>query len=192
MASQHVLCGAIIALTCVACYYNSTQCDFVFDDISAIKENRDLRPHTPWKNLFFNDFWGTPMHKVSYFSFSFPLKHKHHIYNISGGLFSTEIVCGAHYMPYLVECAHKFDCVQSIQLMQPDKISLSDAGMCKLFRLSLSLSVACKFSSVRIFVYFEKTRAYWCRSLTTDIQKNDWLHLLHHFHQLKIILAILL
>ncbi|XP_031622096.1 protein O-mannosyl-transferase Tmtc3 [Contarinia nasturtii] len=62
MALQHVF-GAIIAFTCVACYYNSTQCDFVFDDISAIKENRDLRPHTPWRNLFFNDFWGTPMQK---------------------------------------------------------------------------------------------------------------------------------
>lgn len=63
MALQHVF-GAIIAFTCVACYYNGTQCDFVFDDISAIKENRDLRPHTPWKNLFWNDFWGTPMFKV--------------------------------------------------------------------------------------------------------------------------------
>lgn len=63
MAAQHIL-GTLIALTCLLCYYNSTQCDFVFDDISAIKENRDLRPHTPWKNLFSNDFWGTPMQKV--------------------------------------------------------------------------------------------------------------------------------
>ncbi|KAL1506759.1 hypothetical protein ABEB36_006062 [Hypothenemus hampei] len=62
MALNHAL-GAIIALTCIACYYNSSHCDFVFDDISAIKENRDLRPHTPISNLFFNDFWGTPMHK---------------------------------------------------------------------------------------------------------------------------------
>lgn len=64
MASEHIL-GAVIALACMLCYYNGTQCDFVFDDISAIKENRDLRPHTPWKNLFLNDFWGTPMQKVS-------------------------------------------------------------------------------------------------------------------------------
>lgn len=70
MALQHVF-GAIIAFTCVACYYNSTQCDFVFDDISAIKENRDLRPHTPIKSVFLNDFWGTPMHKVSYFNIFF-------------------------------------------------------------------------------------------------------------------------
>lgn len=48
----------------MVCYYNSLQCGFVFDDISAIKDNRDLRPHMPLKNIFFNDFWGTPIHKV--------------------------------------------------------------------------------------------------------------------------------
>lgn len=64
MALQHFL-GAIIALTCVLCYYNSLHCGFVFDDISAIKENRDLRPHSPLRNIFLNDFWGTPMQKVS-------------------------------------------------------------------------------------------------------------------------------
>ncbi|KAF7280204.1 hypothetical protein GWI33_006297 [Rhynchophorus ferrugineus] len=63
MTLKHAL-SVVIALTCIACYYNSCYCDFVFDDISAIKENRDLRPHTPISNLFFNDFWGTPMHKV--------------------------------------------------------------------------------------------------------------------------------
>jgi protein O-mannosyl-transferase len=65
MSSKH-LYGAIIALSCIICYYNSLHCGFVFDDISAIKENRDLRPHTPVKSVFLNDFWGTPMHKVSY------------------------------------------------------------------------------------------------------------------------------
>lgn len=64
MASHH-LYGAIIALTCILCYHNSLNCGFVFDDISAIKENRDLRPHSSIKNVFLNDFWGTPMHKVS-------------------------------------------------------------------------------------------------------------------------------
>ncbi|XP_059617284.1 protein O-mannosyl-transferase Tmtc3 [Phlebotomus argentipes] len=62
MSPQHFL-GFIIAFTCVLCYHNSLNCSFVFDDISAIKENKDLRPHTPWKNIFFNDFWGTPMQK---------------------------------------------------------------------------------------------------------------------------------
>lgn len=56
--------GATVILVSILCYYNSLNCSFVFDDISAIKENRDLRPHSPLKNIFFNDFWGTPMHKV--------------------------------------------------------------------------------------------------------------------------------
>lgn len=64
MGLNHAL-GAIIALTSILCYYNSCYCGFVFDDISAIKENRDLRPYSPLINIFFNDFWGTPMHKVS-------------------------------------------------------------------------------------------------------------------------------
>ncbi|XP_055681883.1 protein O-mannosyl-transferase Tmtc3-like [Lutzomyia longipalpis] len=62
MSPQHFF-GFIIAITCIVCYHNSLNCGFVFDDISAIKENKDLRPHTPWKNIFFNDFWGTPMQK---------------------------------------------------------------------------------------------------------------------------------
>lgn len=66
MAQRHFF-GVLIALTCVMCYYNSINCGFVFDDISAIKENRDLRPHTPIKNVFLNDFWGTPMQKVRFF-----------------------------------------------------------------------------------------------------------------------------
>nr|CAI5859454.1 unnamed protein product [Callosobruchus analis] len=63
MALNYVL-SVVIVLTCVLCYHNSYYCGFVFDDISAIKENRDLRPHTPLINVFLNDFWGTPMHKV--------------------------------------------------------------------------------------------------------------------------------
>ena len=56
--------GAVVAFVCVLCYYNTLDCGFVFDDISAIKDNRDLRQHTPLKNVFLNDFWGTPMYKV--------------------------------------------------------------------------------------------------------------------------------
>lgn len=55
--------AAIVAISAFAVYLNSLNCGFVFDDISAIKDNRDLRPHTPLKNVFCNDFWGTPMHK---------------------------------------------------------------------------------------------------------------------------------
>lgn len=57
--------GALLVLTCVIVYHNCLYCGFVFDDISAIKDNRDLRPQTPISNIFLNDFWGTPIHKVS-------------------------------------------------------------------------------------------------------------------------------
>lgn len=52
-----------IVCLCLMSYYNSTQCGLVFDDISAIRDNKDLRPTTPLKNIFLNDFWGTPMRK---------------------------------------------------------------------------------------------------------------------------------
>ncbi|XP_053600141.1 protein O-mannosyl-transferase Tmtc3 [Plodia interpunctella] len=55
--------GAILVLACILVYHNCLYCGFVFDDISAIKENRDLRPQTPLTNIFLNDFWGTPIHK---------------------------------------------------------------------------------------------------------------------------------
>ncbi|CAH2242103.1 jg2142 [Pararge aegeria aegeria] len=56
--------GAVLVLACIVVYHNCLYCGFVFDDISAIKENRDLRPQTPISNIFLNDFWGTPIHKV--------------------------------------------------------------------------------------------------------------------------------
>lgn len=55
---------AIITLSVLLCYHNSLQCGFAFDDASAIKDNKDLRPDSPISKLFWNDFWGTPMHKV--------------------------------------------------------------------------------------------------------------------------------
>ncbi|XP_023239348.1 transmembrane and TPR repeat-containing protein CG4050-like [Centruroides sculpturatus] len=54
----------LIATVC-ACYFNALECDFVFDDMSAIRDNKDLRPTTPLCNIFLNDFWGTPIQKVS-------------------------------------------------------------------------------------------------------------------------------
>lgn len=55
---------AILLCTAVALiYHNVIWCGFVFDDMSAIVENKDLRPNTPFFDLFLNDFWGTPMHK---------------------------------------------------------------------------------------------------------------------------------
>ncbi|XP_076312549.1 protein O-mannosyl-transferase Tmtc3-like isoform X2 [Tachypleus tridentatus] len=55
----YVIIGTIAFL----CYLNSLSCGFVFDDMSAVRDNRDLRPETPLLNVFWNDFWGTPIHK---------------------------------------------------------------------------------------------------------------------------------
>ena len=44
-------------------YLNANFCDFVFDDVSAIKDNKDLRPSSDLLDLFGHDFWGTPMSK---------------------------------------------------------------------------------------------------------------------------------
>ena len=63
--SNEVIFSGVLVLTALLCYHNSLQCGFVFDDVSAIKDNKDLRPTAPWSKLFWNDFWGTPMHKVS-------------------------------------------------------------------------------------------------------------------------------
>ncbi|KAH6935471.1 hypothetical protein HPB50_006171 [Hyalomma asiaticum] len=57
---------AVCALSWL-CYANALGCGFVFDDASAIRDNRDLRPSTPIGQLFSNDFWGTPIHKVRFF-----------------------------------------------------------------------------------------------------------------------------
>ena len=55
----------VLTALVAVCYSNSLWCDLVFDDIAAIRDNRDLRPHTPIYNIFQNDFWGTPIRKVS-------------------------------------------------------------------------------------------------------------------------------
>lgn len=54
-----------IALTSAALYVNTIFSDFVFDDVSAIVNNRDLDSEVPWSNILWNDYWGTPMSQVS-------------------------------------------------------------------------------------------------------------------------------
>ena len=61
MRSVHAA-GLACALGSLLLYSNSLNCNFCFDDLSAVQENSDLRPDTPWSNLLWNDFWGTPMH----------------------------------------------------------------------------------------------------------------------------------
>ncbi|XP_072045716.1 protein O-mannosyl-transferase TMTC3-like [Amphiura filiformis] len=59
---NHFHTVAILAVVAL-CYANALYCGFVFDDSSAIVNNKDLLPSTPIWNIFKNDFWGTPMHK---------------------------------------------------------------------------------------------------------------------------------
>lgn len=61
---KYTVRSAVVVTAALFCYYNSLNCGFVFDDVSAIKDNKDLRPSKPLSSLFSNDFWGTPMHKV--------------------------------------------------------------------------------------------------------------------------------
>lgn len=42
-------------------YLDTLDLGFCFDDHSAIVSNEDLKPGSPWSNLLFDDFWGTPM-----------------------------------------------------------------------------------------------------------------------------------
>ena len=45
--------GALLVVTALS-YLNCLGCGFVFDDVSAIKENKDLRPSSPITNGQFN------------------------------------------------------------------------------------------------------------------------------------------
>ena len=51
------------AIIAIVLYSNTLDCGLCFDDVSAITNNEDLRPNTPWSALLFNDFWGTPMNQ---------------------------------------------------------------------------------------------------------------------------------
>lgn len=50
-------CIAVAGLA--ACVYaNSLHGDFVFDDLIAIVDNKDVQPSTPLNEVFSHDFWG--------------------------------------------------------------------------------------------------------------------------------------
>ena len=61
----------LCALVAAAIFYNSLQCGLVFDDESAIKNNKDLRPELrSWWDLLKHDFWGATLtHKESHKSY---------------------------------------------------------------------------------------------------------------------------
>ena len=50
-------------LLSLACYLNSLSGELpvVHDDISAVRDNQDLRSSTPFAQLHRDDFWGEPM-----------------------------------------------------------------------------------------------------------------------------------
>mmetsp|Transcript_22567 Transcript_22567/g.52590 ORF Transcript_22567/g.52590 Transcript_22567/m.52590 type:complete len:851 (-) Transcript_22567:99-2651(-) len=48
----------VVLLVCVACYWNSLNGDFVFDDFVAVVENKDVLPATSLEKVFTSDFWG--------------------------------------------------------------------------------------------------------------------------------------
>ncbi|XP_061698022.1 protein O-mannosyl-transferase TMTC4 [Syngnathoides biaculeatus] len=48
-----------VGLLALLCFINSYDGDFVFDDSEAIINNKDLKPTTPWGNIWSNDFWGS-------------------------------------------------------------------------------------------------------------------------------------
>ncbi|KAH1018365.1 hypothetical protein HUJ05_006152 [Dendroctonus ponderosae] len=52
---------SVVGTLAVACYLNGIGGEFVHDDIPAVALNRDVLALNPIKNVFENDFWGTPM-----------------------------------------------------------------------------------------------------------------------------------
>ncbi|XP_028967817.1 protein O-mannosyl-transferase TMTC3 [Galendromus occidentalis] len=60
---RHRTWASLIAIVAAVVYLTATPGDMVYDDVIAVKENRDIRPHSPMQNIFRNDFWGTPIQK---------------------------------------------------------------------------------------------------------------------------------
>lgn len=58
---DHVIVPTILLLVITICYWNALNCGLVFDDSSAITNNKDIRTTTPIWQIFNNDFWGTPI-----------------------------------------------------------------------------------------------------------------------------------
>lgn len=56
-----VMIYVMVVTIAVLSYCNSLNGEFVHDDIPAIVTNGDVIGSNPLKELFLNDFWGTPM-----------------------------------------------------------------------------------------------------------------------------------
>ena len=60
----------IICVATVACFWNSIDGEFIWDDVPAILSNADVQGVTPIGEAFWNDFWGYKLqssisHKVT-------------------------------------------------------------------------------------------------------------------------------
>ncbi|KAL4232912.1 Protein O-mannosyl-transferase tmtc2 [Mactra antiquata] len=49
------------SLLALVLYLNTLDADFAYDDSRAVQTNPDLEPKTPLINIFYDDFWGTPL-----------------------------------------------------------------------------------------------------------------------------------
>ncbi|XP_067676543.1 protein O-mannosyl-transferase TMTC2-like isoform X1 [Haliotis asinina] len=59
---QNMDCPVLAACLVSLCLYlNTLDADFAYDDSRAIQKNQDLLPETPLLNIFYDDFWGTPL-----------------------------------------------------------------------------------------------------------------------------------
>ncbi|XP_033101660.1 protein O-mannosyl-transferase TMTC2-like [Anneissia japonica] len=52
-----LICSTVALLV----YLNTLDADFAYDDSRAIQKNQDLLPDSPISNIFYDDFWGTPL-----------------------------------------------------------------------------------------------------------------------------------
>lgn len=51
----------LVVVTCIVCYANSLEGEFVHDDMVSITTNPDVIGKNKVKEIFLNDFWGKPM-----------------------------------------------------------------------------------------------------------------------------------
>ena len=59
-------CAIIGCIALLSYWPSSLQNGFVFDDIAAIVRNKDVNPaKSSIYNLLYNDYWGTPIFKVT-------------------------------------------------------------------------------------------------------------------------------
>ncbi|XP_071942769.1 protein O-mannosyl-transferase TMTC2-like [Antedon mediterranea] len=52
-----IICSTVAVLV----YLNTLDAEFAYDDSRAIQKNQDLLPESPILNIFYDDFWGTPL-----------------------------------------------------------------------------------------------------------------------------------